>query len=201
MHRARLSAFSTGLRGNDAAGWRSDSDRHCANACDITDRSSSSAGATGVWYIDKRSSQRRRDRQVGRFAISASLRTSLVNIPDANNSCGARARTQTGRAVPNSASTPAAFFISRARANNCGMPACPARRMEGGLASSNAESRAEADARGRTPAGPAVAICGCATPASARSGCGGSSARVRPCPRYTPRRPSAPPAPSPARPP
>ena len=86
------------------------SDRHCANACGITDRSSSSAGAAGVWYIDKRSSQRRRDRQAGRFAISASWRSSLVNIPDANDSCGARARTQTGRAVPNSASTPAAFF-------------------------------------------------------------------------------------------
>ena len=38
------------------------------------------------------------------------------------------------------------------------------------------------------------------TPASARSGCAGSSARAPPCPRYTPRPPSAPRATSPARP-
>ena len=91
-------------------------------------RSSRGAGATGVWYIDKRRSPRRRDREASSLAISAAWRSSLVNIPDANVSCGACARTQTVRTcrIPPSAS--AAFSMPRGRADHCGMPACPARR-------------------------------------------------------------------------
>jgi hypothetical protein len=60
-----------------------------ANAGGVPDRSSRGAGATGGLQIYQRRSRRRRDREGGRSAISASLRSSLVNLQAANSACGA----------------------------------------------------------------------------------------------------------------
>jgi hypothetical protein len=106
-------------------------------------RSSRGAGATGVWYIDKRRSPRRRDREASSLAISAAWRSSLVNISGANNSCGACARTQTGRTCRIPPRRPQHFPCPGG-----GRTTAECRRvrhdgMEGGsLTSSNAESRA-----------------------------------------------------------
>ena len=106
-------------------------------------RSSRDAGATGVWYIHKRSSPRRRDRQGRRFAISAAWRSSLVNIPDANNSCGACARTQTGRTCRIPFGVRGIFRVPGAggQLQNAGVSGTTEWKAVG-LTSSNAERRA-----------------------------------------------------------
>ncbi len=106
---------------------RSGSERHCANAGGIMDRPSRGAGATGIWYIDKRSSPRRRDRQAGRFAIFR-LCELLSSIYQMRTTPAVPARAPKRGEPAESPSASAAFSVSRGRTDNCGMPACPARR-------------------------------------------------------------------------
>ena len=91
-------------------------------------RSSRGAGATGVWYIHERRPQRRRDREAFCLAASASLRSCLMNIPDANGSGDATARTTTCGPCETLARGWPHFFVFRARANSRGLHPCPARR-------------------------------------------------------------------------
>jgi hypothetical protein len=84
---------------------------------------SGTAGVVRVWYIDKRRPPRRRDREASYLAISASLRTSLVNIPDASSTCDARRaiRNATGvRAVPVAVRSPACSIIPPQTHGKCG---------------------------------------------------------------------------------
>ena len=113
-------------------------ERHCARtpvafriarrSSLVARRSSRGAGATGVWYIDKRRPQRRRDREAFCLAASASLRSSLMNIPDANGSCDATARTTTCGPCETLARGWPHFSVFRARADSRGLHPCPARR-------------------------------------------------------------------------
>jgi hypothetical protein len=112
--------------------------------CEVAGRAGS-AGATGGWHIDKRRSPRRRDRQAGRFAISSPRRSSLVDMPAANHSCGAQVRTKPGRTVPNFPLGVRSIFPSPGRARTTAE--CRPGKTEwkaGGLTSANAESRAKA---------------------------------------------------------
>jgi hypothetical protein len=89
-------------------------------------RGGARAGTAGVvrgWYIDKRRPQRRRDREASSSAVSASWRTSLMNIPAASSTCAARRaiHNATGvRAVPVAVRSPTCSIIFPQTRGICG---------------------------------------------------------------------------------